>query len=1042
MTSELSPSRRRELETAIPIGLINAVRDGNGMLLLGAGASIGALHPSGAKVPQAKDLCHFLHEKFIGGPRLSEQLAEVAEWSIHDHDVVTVQLAIRDLLEPFEPAGFHKCLPRFAFRAIATLNYDRIIEKAYAAVGDKRLIPWISDNDRVLSSRRTPEDFYLLKLHGCISRAESADVPLILSTDQYVNHKEGRVNVYGHFQTVASESPIIAVGSQVSDHDLREVLHWLSTAIKSLPQGYIVRPNMPDVVRRFWQSRGFTPISATFEELIAFLNASQGDTLLNSLRNDEHPDVAGRLTVPFDTLTEETRLALRYDIEHVHSAMPTSQPDILGFYKGFGQGWAPIKAGLDCRRRLVGTIMSDALIEQPRDRSTLYIVTAEAGSGKSVVIRRLAWDAAADLGHLCLFVKNSAALNPGVIVEVAKSTDLRVHLFVDDIADRVGEVQSLLFLARREHVAITIIGAERTNEWNEVANDVVHPIEREFKLFSLNMDEVRSLLDLLKQHRALGVLEGKARAEQEHILYQNARGQLLVGLHEALLGKPFEDIVLDEYESIPSDDARRLYLSICLLNRTGTPVRAGLISRAHGVSFADFHGRFFRPLENLVHASKGHRGHDMEYVTRHPYVAEMVFQQVLHDREKLLDHILFLLHGINTSYESDRASYRHIVSNRTLSGMFDKADHVRAVFDSAIDIYPNDGHAYLHRGIYEMNRQSADLGSAAQYLSEAQRWIGDTKIVRHAHATLSLRRAEQADSQSVREGHRLQAIKQIAAPGRDGPYTDEYSAALYAKVKLHKLQDTIDDRASSAKSLQDAIADVEEVLSRAIQKFPGDAYLYQVEARLQEVLNDFPGTIASLEEANRRNPLNVPIATRLAALYTKAGDKEQALELLRQTLRLKNNDQRLNLRYALLCLNDSSASVEVESCLRRSFAKGDTNYRAQFLYARQLYINEKWEEASAIFRVLRDASVGPLTRRHVSEPITDGTGKRWFEGQITRADYQFCFVRRDAAPGDIFVPGETVTGTPTPSKLCRGDRVRFTVGFNYYGPAVMELVGP
>ena len=60
---------------------------------------------------------------------------------------------------------------------------------------------------------------------------------------------------------------------------------------------------------------------------------------------------------------------------------------------------------------------------------------------------------------------------------------------------------------------------------------------------------------------------------------KTADRQLLVALHEATRGLPFEQIIFDEYEGVVPERARRLYLDICALHQFGAPVRAGTISR-------------------------------------------------------------------------------------------------------------------------------------------------------------------------------------------------------------------------------------------------------------------------------------------------------------------------------------------------------------------------------------------------------------------------------------------------------------------------------
>jgi hypothetical protein len=61
----------------LPNTLINAVKDQNAVLFLGAGASIGAAHPSGKAVPSGYALRDMLCDKFLDGALKDRGLAAV-----------------------------------------------------------------------------------------------------------------------------------------------------------------------------------------------------------------------------------------------------------------------------------------------------------------------------------------------------------------------------------------------------------------------------------------------------------------------------------------------------------------------------------------------------------------------------------------------------------------------------------------------------------------------------------------------------------------------------------------------------------------------------------------------------------------------------------------------------------------------------------------------------------------------------------------------------------------------------------------------------
>jgi hypothetical protein len=111
--------------------LIEEIKRGNVILFLGSGASMGAQTTNGTKMLSAEELKHKLSERFLGGHDKSLSLASVAELSISECDLVTTQMYINELFKNYQPAPFHKKIPKFKWVSIFTTNYDLIVERAY-----------------------------------------------------------------------------------------------------------------------------------------------------------------------------------------------------------------------------------------------------------------------------------------------------------------------------------------------------------------------------------------------------------------------------------------------------------------------------------------------------------------------------------------------------------------------------------------------------------------------------------------------------------------------------------------------------------------------------------------------------------------------------------------------------------------------------------------------------------------------------------------------------------------------------------------------
>ena len=106
----------------------------------------------------------------------------------------------------------------------------------------------------------------------------------------------------------------------------------------------------------------------------------------------------------------------------------------------------------------------------------------------------------------------------------------------------------------------------RTNEWNIWGDDLLPKVDKEYELRNLSGFEITALLSKLETHGCLGEMKSKTKEERFNYFNLTADRQLLVALHEATSGVPFEVTLLDEYSKIVPREAQVLYLDICSLN--------------------------------------------------------------------------------------------------------------------------------------------------------------------------------------------------------------------------------------------------------------------------------------------------------------------------------------------------------------------------------------------------------------------------------------------------------------------------------------------
>ena len=1028
----------------IPDHLLNSVRSGDVVLVLGAGASIGAASPNGGSAPTATELATLLSNKFLGGAHSDDPLPIVAELAISESDLTTVQEYIRTLFADLQPAPFHELLPTFKWAGLATTNYDLVIERAYDRCKQRAQepVPFIKNGDRVNEKLRSHRSLMLLKLHGCITRTTDTTVPLILSVDQYLTHRAGRDRVFGHLKELSYEHPIVFVGHSLRDSDIRQLLLELGDSDQR-PRYYTVTPTATAPEKRLWDSKRISTLEGTFEDFLTSLD----DQISTPFRGivpvpiAEDLPISERFIVRDPGLSSECLAFLQNDVDYVRNGMPIAELNPKLFYRGYSPRWSAIDQNLDVRRDLEDRILVEAVLDETGGKGCrLHTIRAHAGSGKSVLLQRVAWEAAKTFGKLCLYLQPDGQLSVDAIRELSKVIDEPIFLFVDDINEQVPQVLDLIEMAQRSSVSLTIIGAARINEWNMSCEDLEPYVMDDFELLYLSAKEINSLLELLEKHNSLFRLEQASPSERQTAFVERAGRQLLVALHEATLGKPFEDIVADEFSAIQPDDARLIYLGICFLNRYDVDVRAGVVSRVYGIRFTEFSRRFFQPLEGLVFTRYDRFSRDYVYVTRHPHIAGIVVERALANPADKLDLYLQMINSMNIDYEADRRAFRKLARGRSLLEEFPDHQMVEAIYTNARLRVRDDPYLFHQIAIYEMNRPDGNLQAANDHLDRAKSLAPYNRTITHSLAELQLRRAEEA--RTTLEFHKyIREAQNLARSQTGASSVVSHGFHTLAKAHIAKLRRMIDGEDENATDIgvTDTIKEAEAVIQEGLQRFPGDSYLLAAESDLGNLLSDDVRSMNALRTAFQNNPHNPFIVVRLAKTLLSKNQIEEARIVYKRALEAGVVDKHVHFNYAELLIGSNDANgMDIEYHLRRAFTDGDRNTEAQFWYARQLYINGALDDSQVRFRQLRNVRGNPVTKRRVRGVIADNGQEVRFTGSVEYSVADYGFVIRDGMADRVFLhPSNTEPSIW--SNLERGARIVFSIGFNYWGATAINI---
>ena len=686
---------------------------------------------------------------------------------------------------------------------------------------------------------------------------------------------------------------MVFVGYRLDDAHIRDLIYKMDSSQR--PRWYIVTPDAEDYDINFWGTKNVEVLKLRFGEFMEALDSAI-PPLWRALPVES--DVADfPVRKYFVTRTVESsllRASFTTDLTFVYAGMPYQEQQPKRFYEGYDTGWGGIIRRYDVRRRVEDDILYKALLELEKPtRPHLFVLRGPAGSGKTIALKRTAFEAATASDSLVLWLQENGALRAEVFVELYDLTRRPIYLFVDQIALQVDKLHSVLKAATFKNIPLIVIGAERDSDWSTYAGALDDDFTPQFlRVGNLSSTEIEGLIDLLERYDCLGELKQMNRDDQIKAFVERADRQLLVALHELTQGKPFEEIVFAEHQRVHPEQARQLYLDIATMHQFSVKIRAGTISRISGIDFRDYRQRFFEPLKNIVKVEEDPYTGDYCYTTRHPRVAYLVYRQVCPDDETRARQFIRLIEGLDVGYSSDKRALEEITRGRSMAANFAAVSEGRAIYEKAISIAPNQAFFYRQCAIFEINHPQGSSVFAETHANTAHELDPRSKAIIHTQAEICRRRANEEDSPILRDTLRRRARAKL----NDMPSNDRFAISSRCKLLVDEVGElsralTEDTKQHEAVFFADKVKDAEIALARAQQDFPDDADIIQVEARFRQELDQEDRALRALERAWNAGPRGSGAALRIAKVYEARGRLEDAHKILMDALARNPDDK-------------------------------------------------------------------------------------------------------------------------------------------------------
>ncbi len=1029
-------------KVALPFVLVEAIKEQRVVLVFGAGASMECRDEDGKMPPNGEQLRDHLAKKFLGTTNERRDLATVAEMAIESgagEPIVFEEIA--KLLSGFKPSVAHSKIAEFMWRGIATTNYDTFIEQAYAANSHKKqtCLPFVKDlepyDDR-LRAEKNP--LALLKLHGCINHRLDPDVPLILSREHYHRYSRNRTHLFNRLQQWAQSSPVIFIGYSLADPHLRSLIYDIETGKR--PQWYIVAPGSDEHDRRFFAGKNVEIISATFGEFVDSLDQDI-PTLFRSLKPPvDATDLPYRKHFKTnDAGSDALRESLSIDLAYVSGSVSFIEVEPSKFYSGYDHGWCGIVRNYDFRRKAGDKLLFAALDDNlSAKKQKFLLLQGSAGAGKSIALRRAAYDAATSLDAMVFWLNEAGQPRADVLQELFEVTGKTPVLFVDGIATRANAILNLLQKLSIKNIPITIIGAEREADWGSYCSELEADFPPELhSLKRLSEREAEDLVDLLDRHKCLGLLERKSKSGRIAAFMEEDRAdrQLLVALHELTLGVPFEKIILEEYQKITPDAARQLYLDISSMHQFGVLARAGVVSRISGISFEDFEEKFFLPLKDIVKVVADPYTGDKGYQSRHSRVSSIVFSVACQgdfEKAKQLSRIIL---GLDAGYSSDQRVLLNICRGRRLAQEFIEINAARAIFDAAIEALPDSAFLYQQAAILEYLHKDGSLDHSQGLAEKAREKDEKNHIYLHTLAEVARRQANASFSQIKAQQYRAKARTYLNEMWSKNSRKDLTFCRLLIDEAIETLK-IIDDLPKDHEILEldRKVSEAVERLRKAQQDFPDEPEFQTAEGDFWQRLGESENAAKSFEKAITVRPKNVGAFFRLSRIQKAGGSGPAALQTLELALERFPNDKSLHFQMGMFKIESENLSDdEAEYHLRSSFSVGDQNFEARFFLAEFLFLRGKIEESRQLFNEIN--AKAPAEFRKTSSSSDDYITARMgtFGGSVEQIRDRFFFVRFGGYPIPLLAHMTSLQNAAF-DDIEVGNPVTFNIRFNRKGP--------
>lgn len=1008
--------------------LTEAVLSGKAVLFLGAGAIANSTLSNGDRSPLGNKLAENVYKKFYPKEKYeNESLQMVSSMVNSSFGSTKLHEHLAEIFEGIQPSDGLKMLTKFKWNAIYTTNIDRALEVAYGRETERsqNIIPVIGPKDSGAEDINTEVSLY--KLHGCISDKKTG---LVFSLEEYATYKEGHLKLFNRLSVDLIDRPIIFIGYSMNDSNFQEVWSTITKYCKStsLPDRYFfVGPNIKDSLRKFLESKNFLCYDYKMDDFaqhLLNLTAGKRKTLTEYFEEGIVPleifDNAKSLG-----LDKKYHISTNYYFPLREVKKPHDQN--INFYKGAYPNWSDIKHNLDATRDLLTELINDFDNWIKNPKFDFWIITGRSGDGKSTLLKRFSIEVANKLGDRVLFAKSRASLEPSDLEALHTNTKEPLVVFVDNATDRMTKLNNLIDSFRVNKSKILIIGASRISDYHATNIDFsIKP--NEYSIERISDLEIDLILKKLEEKNALNKLEKLQHHERVNIFKEKAERELIVALKEATSGRSLDEIIANEYISIKSDLAKKVYLHVCLVDQFRYSIPQSLLLKTLEIPYEDISKKVFKYTSEIIFIDEVPGGYDFLLRSRHSVIAEVVSRFYFNDDVKKVDLLKALFKQHIPSNPLDSSLIKKLYHHTTIKLLFANYEIASNCYDRLIEELPDDYHLIQQKALF-LTYYTGRFEEAKETIKEALRLNPSSIVLHHTHGTILMNEAIN-EKDIDKSKYLLEEGKRVLISGARKYHSNVYSYHTLISYLIMWAK-------KSGQQNEKLIEDIQGLKEEASKKHPNDPLLLTEYGKISDLLEDDKQAEVYFEKAISINPRNMAARYLLARLRMKSGFIDQAFEIVNKGVDLNQDEVSLNrLRFEIIHKLDKFTSIQIVAEYSKYLSVNPRDNFIRLCYASYLY-TQKEDHCDTLFAELRYSPfLGYSEKLKIMSDVNRIANIEGIEevGQVVKETPRGYYLRTERFVTKTFV----FLSKNKLNELRNRQRVRYKVLFNYLGAFANE----